>query len=359
MNRISLRIKLCLKDKTACICYIVSAVVMLCVLLGLEASSEERSAIPIGLVNLDESTEAQNLVKQIHENPSIYVIDGNSREELEERLLSGYINSIFIINEDYGINVRKGATDNLITVISGEDNKVSVIVGDIIAGSMLYDISMSKGYKTYLSEAEKAGIYKDSEKVQWDRDKYREYALSISERPDFSFAFNMEFKDGNNGKIEEKAVTNGMIYRQMIAGMLAMLLSLVAFSACNGICLEHERGIRRRLSNLPGSRAVSLMFDFFGIFVYTLPLGVGAGWALGKLEGIPVSLLYLAVMCLLCLILSDAVKKTDAYQLVGAVLVIGFGVCGFISVFSGLTGGADFLKYTPNALFIESFMKTM
>ncbi|MBO4781812.1 MAG: hypothetical protein J5522_05400, partial [Lachnospiraceae bacterium] len=61
--------------------------------------------------------------------------------------------------------------------------------------------------------------------------------------------------------------------------------------------------------------------------------------------------------CALCTFISKTAKKTESYQLVGAVLVIGLGILGFVSVFAGIIGGPDFLKYTPNAIYIDLLVK--
>ena len=50
MSRFILRLKICLKDRTAGICYLISSIVVLALLLGLESAGEERSSIPVGLV---------------------------------------------------------------------------------------------------------------------------------------------------------------------------------------------------------------------------------------------------------------------------------------------------------------------
>ena len=55
MSRFVLRLKICLKDRTAGICYLISAIVMLALLLSLDSAGEERSAIPVGVVVNDDS----------------------------------------------------------------------------------------------------------------------------------------------------------------------------------------------------------------------------------------------------------------------------------------------------------------
>jgi hypothetical protein len=55
-------------------------------------------------------------------------------------------------------------------------------------------------------------------------------------------------------------------------------------------------------------------------------------------------------------LVSKLIKKTETYQIAGAVIVIGLGVLGFVSVFSGIMGGPEFLKYTPNAIYINMLL---
>ena len=74
MSRFRLRLKILLKDRTACICYGISVIVMLCLLIGLNSASEEKSAVPIGLVVEDESREAEYLRERIKDTISRIMI---------------------------------------------------------------------------------------------------------------------------------------------------------------------------------------------------------------------------------------------------------------------------------------------
>ena len=343
MNRFILRLKLLLRDRTACICYAISVIVMFCLLLGLSSVSEEQSAIPIGLVIRDDSRETEELAENIRKTKAIKVIEGKEAE-LKDELLNGYLNCIFIIDDGYGDKVRAGETEDLITVISGKDDRMSVVIGDIIAGSMVYDICVNKAYRSYRSLI-------STEPVSLDA--YNTYVLSLREDPSYDFSFDKKYMDPENKTIAENEVTNGMIYKQMIAGMLCMLLCLMAFVSCNCFCLEYENGVAYRLKELPGSRIPTFLMDFFGVFVYTIPLSIAAGFLSKSVMGVVYSLVYLLAMCLICTVLSKTVKKTEAYQLVGAVLVVGLGIFGFVSVFAELIGGPAFLKFTPNAVYIS------
>ena len=343
MSRFILRLKICLKDRTAGICYFVSVVVMFCLLLGLSSVAEERSAVPIGLYVDDDSEEALRLAEKMRATSSLYIYE-DSLDELKELLLDGYVNSIFIIEKGYGERVRGTDVDNLVTVLCGKDDQMSVMISDIVAGAMMYDICLNKSYRLYADSLPTNAL---------DKQQYSDYIWKLYDSHDYAFNFESVYKDPKVKKIEERQVTNGMIYKQMIAGMLAMLLCLMAFVSCNCFCIEYENGVAYRLKEFPGSRIPKEIMDFFGIFMYTLPLSIVAGLLFSDIKAVIASIVYLMVLCAVCTFISKAVKKTESYQLVGAVLVIGLGVLGFVSVFSGIIGGPEFLRYTPNAIYIN------
>ena len=196
MNRFVLRLKILLKDRTADICFIICTGVMLCLLIGLKSVSEERSAVPIGLVVEDDSPEALELAENIKKTVSVYVSEG-TREELEERLLDGYLNCIFIIDKGYGERIRNAETEDLVTIISGDDDRMSVIIGDIIAGHMLYDVCLNKGFRLYSSLPKE-------DKLDWY--EYRNYVLQLKEDPTFAFTFNVTYEDPIENKKKEEEV---------------------------------------------------------------------------------------------------------------------------------------------------------
>ncbi len=342
-----IRLKLLLHDKTAVFCYIISMAVMLLIFSGLESVAEDRSAVPIGLINESDSIEATHLENAIKSGKSLYVYD-RSLEELEQMLKDGYINSIFIINDDYGEKIRNGISEGLVSVICGKDDKMSVILGNIFAGSMMYDICINKSYNRYV---------KMENEDKLDKDGFMEYFASFIDRPEFVLPIEYTYVNSATGKADERIITNGMLYRQMIAGMAAMLLCIVAFTSCNGICLEHETGIRRRKNTATRSLGTSSLTDFLAIYIYTLPLALISGIILGGMEAALICAGYLATVLPICFLTARYSGKLSTYQFFGVLIIAGFGATGFISAFSGLAGGGDFLRYTPNGMFIDLMMR--
>lgn len=354
MNYFILRIKLLLKDRTAMICYAVSAAVILAVLLSLNVHAAERSSIPIGLVVKDESGEALDLKKALHDNPALYVYDG-SYKEMTNLLLDGYINSIFIIEEGYGDRVRAGDVEDLILVYAARDDRISAVIGDITAGCMMYEICIDKAYNKYKSLTSPEGVGKIT------RGEYVSYLEELAATEGFTFTFDVTYTEAGHTTAASE-ITNGMIYRQMIAGMLAMLLMLITFCASNTITVEYENGIRRRLKCLAGGRMGMICGEIGAIFVYVLPLACVSAAVMYLPGSISDALRLFVLNAVFSLLFSGlfyacscAARGVFPYQLLGAVLIVVCGTMGFINVFSGFLGTGLF-GYTPVSAYIKLFI---
>ena len=359
MNDYLLRLKLLIKDRTAGICYIVSSVLILAVMLGLNLNSEVRSSLPVGLVCMDHSSEAEELSGRIKASESLYVYEG-SFDELNDLLLDGYINCIFVIKEGYGENVTAGRTDGLIGLYAARDDKISAIISDIVAGCMMDEICLDKAYLRYSALEDEV---RQAEML--DRDAYTEYVSAMAQDESFSFVFDTSYIDAGTGEYRASDITNGMIYRQMIGGMLGMLFMLICFCANKGIATEYENGIMRRRKTFPSGTGLRSLGDVFAVFTYSLPVIVLSSLLLsgrlgfaGTLRILSVNAGFVLVCALFFLAAAHVSRGVFSYQLLGTVLLIVSGAMGFISVFEGLLGVSLF-RYTPIAVYIDQFIKTV
>lgn len=347
INRLGLRIKLLLTDRTAVVTYIVCAIIMALFLGSLNLHAEERSSVPVGLICEDRSDKAQRLKNEICGLEALYVYEGDF-EYLEGLLFDGYITCIFVINEGYGERIEAGSVKELITVYSAAEDKTPVILSDIVAGSMLYDICFEKSLNMYL----------ELENPVLSGEEYREYSLSLAENPQFEYSFEIDYREPVTGD-SETTITNGIIYRQMIAGMLAMLMSLLAFTGFNGIGAEHQKGIRKRIKLSGGCRPLRSLGECLAVTLYLMPLIVLTAVFFGSPGIFLVNLLFVMIMSLIFYCAAALFRTTAAYQLAGAVIVILFGAAGFVSVFSGMTGieSLEALNILPNSMYIEYFCR--
>lgn len=352
MSEFRLRIKLLLKDRVAGICYLAAAVVMLFVLAGLNLVADEQSRVPIGLVCEDDSALAQDLCDRLRANEALrcYELD---QETLEHYLRDGYINSILIIPRNYSDKVTAGSNDKLVTIVSVEDDKTSVILGDIIAGCMIREVCINKTYLRYKSL--KGSTSTMQELTDW--------VERIESDPDFSYGFDVVYRQVGDTAPDAGEITNAMLYRQAIACLLAMLMALIVFCSCNGIASEHGNSMTLRRRLLPGNKAVTVLREACALFCYTLPVGIAAAFMLARGSGIKAILMILALnvcfifVCVLFFYICSQISGgIFAYQLIGTFSVIACGVMGFIYAFGGLMG-VDMFGMSPFALYIKNFIE--
>lgn len=351
MREFRLRIKLMLSDRVAGFCYIAAVVVMLVVLSGLNLVAEERSTIPIGLICNDDTPEAKDLCERIRANETFLCYD-EDYDTLIGYMLDGYVNSIIVIPEGYGATLRRGRVEELVSITSVEDDRISVLVSDIVAGCMMHSICVNKTFNRYAKLGE--AIY--------TRDGMAERISELEKDPGFTYSFDVSFVDTGSETYRETEITNGMLYRQAIACMLAMLMALVIFCSCNGIAAERSTLIRARRRSLPIGRLMPAVREICAVWVYSVPVALISAGAMGYGRGCEptvrlaiVNLIFTAAFAIFYYLCSVLVRGIFMYQLIGACTVIVFGGLGFVYVLSGLLG-AELMAETPFAVYIQAFM---
>lgn len=360
MNGFTLRLKLLLHDKTAGICYVAALIVMLAVLTNLSIHAEERSSIPIGLVCEDVSEEAESVCASIRASESVYVYQ-DTLDNLSKLMTDGYVNCIFVIKEGFGERLRAGDPRELITVYAPLDDKISSLICDIVAGCMMETVVNNKTFRQYMRlDTEK--LVDDDSYSPLNRDELFERIRTMRTDDMFVYGFDTNFVDLDS-EGEKVSVTNGMVYRQAIAGMIAMLMSLICFCACNGIAADREKNITLRRSILP--KGVSSVFagEMAALYVYSLPICIitvlflnGNTDLSGCIRLLLLNLVYLLICIVFFSLLAGSIGSIAIYQIVGSIVLIVCGVCGFIYVFSGFLG-TEMFDLLPNSIYIRYFIR--
>ncbi len=362
--QLRLRLKLLMRDKFTVIAFLIATIIFALVLNTLNLWAENNSSIPVGIVNEDSSEFSERLLDNLLKVPSISVNQG-SFEEMESMLLDGNISCIFIIRDGYGERIKNGNIDEAIGLYSGRDDKTAAILGDIVAGQMMYDICLYKSMDMYMELAE--GNLSEAEyKTEFDK---------IMSSPDIDFDFQISYIDIDNLEEETEKIDNSLLYRQMIAGMVAMLLSFVILFAYSQTVVEHEQGIynRRRVTiqslmagrvgNITAVLLISMILCILiavstASSVVNSASGAGSGGFGSIFFGILlISVVYIIVLSIVMTILSNLTRTIAQYQMIGGVLLLLAGVAGFASVFSGFMGETlqKILGFVPNSLYIKFF----
>lgn len=358
----SMRIRLIFQDRLSCVLLLATAFVFAAVFGGLNLAAADNSVIHIGVVDEDDSKTSRRLLSSLCETEQLSVHTG-TRRELEQELYDGYISGLFIISRGYGEKIDRGSTERLVTVVGAEDDKVSVLLADIFAGAMLYDICAAKGTLEYqgvsLHDNAAAG------------DIYGKKLAELADDEALRYTFDVSFIEGSGG--DAGTVSSSIIYRQLIGAMMAMLFSLVAFILCVTICSERERGIcgRRRLAAI--RTAWVRTGDFCALYavmasvcvVSCAAIVLTGDYADGEKTKVFFNLLltaliYSFIMNLIFYCASLVPWSVNANTAFGSAVIITFGVCGFLYVFRGIVG-ADIsaFEYIPNCIYIGEMAKIL
>lgn len=347
------RIHLLLLDPILRILYPVTAFIFIFVLSSLNLQAFEKSSIPVGIVDEDQTGYSKELILGLHDLSSLFVYEGNLKE-MESLLLDGYIHSIFVVKQDYEEKVKRGDTKELVTVYSGKEDKMAAILSDMIAGQMLEKICYHKGEKVYDSLGRSTKEYAD-------------YAKKNGEKGETTFVFDTKYILLDQNRSQQEAVDNALLYQQMIAGMIGLLLSFVLLFSFAPLQMEREQGLtsRKKLSSctafsqMAGNYLAGLVPTTFLCLLVSLVFVIGNQKISFSKIGSFFCLFFFfaAAMGVLFFGLGKFTKSVLQYQIIGAVILLLLGIIGFISIFEGLLPeGFSWIMKTPNAWMIKEFV---
>jgi len=366
LNRISISLRLVLRDKGTVIVFLLSVLSFFLVCNSLNQAATKQSKIPIGLINLDVTSEhgvetptdsSRSLVENLHTVESYLVIE-KDMDTLERMLQKREIHCFYVINKGYEEKLKDGDLTHLITTYQVRGDQSVSVLSDIFAGEMMYQICVERTASRY------AAILKD--KNLEAKEDFYQYAKELRENNEFEFKFDITLSDTTNGQEMFEKIDNSLIYRQVIAGLFAILLSFVILFSYTYVCMEREQGIEKRVQISMVSRWSKDLGTIGSVLILSLTLSVvfiscvcyytKLPQAFGRL--LLLSLAFALMISLLFLFLTKIVRSFIAYQLFGAIMVLVLGASGFLS-FLGVVLKADFLnvfKFTPNGWFIEKFV---
>ncbi len=357
--QMQLRLRLFVRNRMICAVIFLAAISFFLLIRDFNIQAQNRAAIPIGVVNEDQidymPTKASiQLLHGLSESSSLFVYEG-TQKELEELLYDGYINCIFVIEQGYEKRLLSGETKELITVYEGQDDSLAMIISDIVAGEMMYQICLAKGIQIY-QNIPPGEIGKHSYK------EYQEYAKELLESEKFDYSFSITYVDTGQIVQEKKELNNSLLYRQILAGIAAMFYSFVILSVFYQIVKEKEQGlwIRRKLTKMQDMAqnlgdlcsAEVLLSGLSAIFSFCIAFYLDKMSIFFSLW--LSSMFYNLVVGILFLLLARKIHQASLYQLIGISFVAVFGVAGFCTMIEEiLIPKINLLHLIPNTWLIK------
>lgn len=361
-NLFVLRLKALFADKITCMILVITGLIFLLIINSLSFHAGDRSSIPVGILDLDQSSSTKELVKNLQEVPSLYVYEGTEKE-LRELLQKNEIKAYFILHSGYEDRIRAGKTDGLIAMNFMEGDESAKILSDIVAGEMLYKICQYKGFRRYASLEQQDG---GNTFGRLTTEEYMEYTDLFLSMREFDFAFDIKMIQISDPNRDEE-IPNSILYLEAVWGITAMLLSFLAMVMTAGMVFEKEQGIRQR-AKIALIKPYVLDFSHFGaVFSILSLLAVLICLSLSRqipnfipAQAVRIFLLtemFAVVMVLWFGLLAKLAGTTGKYQTMGIVSVLIFGFFGFVPLIAGFLA-KDILnisKFIPNCWFIKEF----
>lgn len=332
-------------------------------------NAQTKSSIPIGVMDLDKSTESEALLERIKEIPAFYVYEG-TQEKLHQLLKEDLVQAVFIIKDGYENVIKSGKVKNLITLQYKDNNSAVKILSDIFAGEMLKNICLYKGYLLYEKVTADNREQIIGTNPSFDTlEQYTNYVEELEVKSD-SFTFDMRVVDNGLRRDISGRLDNSLIYIQILSGILTICLSLFGLYGALPLAADKEEGIRKRLKIgvvrrsifgldlCTGGAVLSLLLLFNLIicvcFFFTLP-GLTA---LNAVLLFMLLLLYSVIIVFGYLILGNLTGRVRKYEGSGIIFALVFGILGIGSTFSGFIQHdlLNISKLAPNSWFISGFI---
>lgn len=361
-NLFLLRFKAMFADKITCMIMLITVLIFLILINSLSFHAGDRSSIPVGILDLDQSSSTKELIKNLQKVPSLYVYEGTEKE-LRALMQKNEIKAYFILNSGYEDRIRAGKTDELIAMNYLEGDESAKILSDIVAGEMLYKICQYKGFRRYASLKQQDGGNTFGRLTAEEYMDYTDLFLSMQE---FDFAFDIKMIQISEPD-RDKEIPNSILYLEAVWGITAMLFSFLSMVMTAGMVFEKEQGIRQR-TKIALLKPYTLDFSHFGPAFSVLSL-LAVLICLSLSRQIPdfipaqavriflVTELFAVVMVLWFGLLAKLAGTTGKYQTIGIASVLIFGFFGFVPLIEGFLGKniLNISKFMPNCWFIKEF----
>lgn len=355
----SLRMKMIRKDSTTLFVLLSSVVLFTLMFRTLSIAAEDQSAIPVGIVDYDKSSSSKQLIADLKKVPAMRIVE-KDEEELYRLMKDEMVTSLFILEDGYEQKLVAGDLKDIITMYYMEDNKAASVLSDILAGEMIYSICYFKSFKLYKQISFEGTKHSESQ--------YKEYFDHLLvDNKDFDFAFHMIYVNPKKRVTLVKPLTNSVIYKQLIFGILGILIALIAMFIISGTVREKEIGVEERLKISrfhplirDGGNFLALIFTegvislIYSILIFSqIPSRDIKLWASSFL----LLLVNALVLGGLFILIAKFTRSMILYQMISSIFILLTGGLGFYCLLTGFYQSVvdSMIKFIPNNWFIQGF----
>ena len=356
-NIVLLRLKLLLTNKKLIILYIFFIVLSASIMLTFSKEAEEKSSIPIGIVDLDNTDISRTIINRLSCDETIRVVKG-SRDDLLKKLETGEVYSVFVYEKGFSKKLLELDTSGIINHIYPKDAMFGQIISDIVLSPMLDDVCYLYCRQQYYHN-EKRYI-----KIS-TKDEYENYFRNLYQTESKKVSF--DFKVISNQVRNSDKLKTKLLYFEIIIGISAILIILVSMIIGNIFIDDYIKGVHKRLYISTMKTSSILLGDFLASVVVSAGFGTIVSVILFKEleitkfnQIIKLLLLIWALECtisMLFVLLSRACKDFVAYQLIGSMCVLILGISGAVYILGFLVDKSisNKLVFAPVATLINGY----
>ncbi len=329
-------IKLLLVSKAALIVIAVFGVLVAYFTYDMMESLRDRSALPIGVIDYDQSELSGNILTRLKQMDSLYVLT-DSEEEAVKALKEERIMAYFVIKDGYEEKIKKNSVNDLIQMHYLKGKSYITVLSDIFARSMIFDVVNYKGLNYYLSTVGHS---------QEELDAYLSYSAEYELYEKDVFQFEKQYYNFNKDQIEESSrIDNTLLSQQVGIGIIAMLFAFFALFILYGVRLAGSTQKRLAVSMVPKwcvytgeVLTVMLLMTFFAV-LYGLYMILGL--KITTMEFFINIIYYILLYCLQYVFLLGALshlcKKEMVFQVLSSLIIIMTGAVGVLSMIGAFT----------------------
>lgn len=348
-----LSLKMLLKGKQTIVLLLGSMLLLTAMLLGMDSVKEEKSRIPVGIVDKD-GTQLSHAVVAGLQQMDLYEVYTGEEAVLTERLKAGELSAVCVIKKSFEKNILKGKTNRLITIYESEESQ-ALLLGDIFAGVMMEEICTAKGYQTLLSYEKKAGT---EPTVSFE--EYRAYVKSVMEEGDTEFSFAIEYVTPS-GETAGKP-SQSVVYEQAVFAVFALMTGLVCVYAVLPFREVVHGKAANRIKTLPvhgfalyvGSALAGFLLPMLLGMLFIFSLSVRYGLVFSQIISLLVcTFLYVCVIVCMMLVAAIGIKNQTVYQMGMLAMILVFGCLGLVSLVDGLLVPKGTTAWIPNGWYVR------
>jgi len=261
---------------------------------------EDVNQVPIGVVDYDQTQLSQKLVENLKKHPSLNLVSYNL-EEGKKLLNRNKIEALFLIKDGFEAKLKSGLYEGSIDLVYLDKSTIAPALGDIVAATMISDLSVYHAANYILKYEEKYDLDNLFKKVEamgyslLDSNTFEMTVQSTVRQPDskldetmdiqgilkshitfgfslvvFSFVFlfaNSHLIDGKTLGIEDRLITAGYTRRELFTSQwLSLFITGLALALCQMIFIIYTFKV------FEVGQVLLLVFTYTMVYIFLINL---------------------------------------------------------------------------------------